>query len=92
MKSRIPNNDDSQMTNDKGRVTYNALPSSIVKLISPDFRILFNHKLDFTPHKILSASRVFLILIQTSSESQICGTEINSSLRTKKAPLSYSIA
>ena len=80
------------MTNDKGRVTCNALPLRIVKLISPDFRILFNHKLNFTPHKILSASLFFLILIRTSSESQICGTKINSSLRTKKGPLSYSIA
>jgi hypothetical protein len=80
------------MTNDKGRVTCNALLLRIVKLVSPDFRILFNHKLGFTPHKILSASRFFLIPIQTSSESQICGTEINSSLRTKKGPLSYTKA
>jgi hypothetical protein len=59
MKSRMQNNDDSQMTNGNGRVTCNALPLRIVKLITPDFRILFNHKLNFTPHKILRPSRFF---------------------------------
>lgn len=54
----MPNKDDSQMTNDKGRVTCNVLPLRI--FIPPDFRILFNHKLGFTPHKILSASQFFL--------------------------------